>query len=73
MSIIRENLLTRYGYTPYCGSPRCFLMMPRTRFNGEQFACRCGWVSGFDKDFIEKYKTFTAERLAAGDKPEINV
>ncbi|SUU76136.1 hypothetical protein [Afipia felis] len=56
MSIVRENLLTRLGYTPYCGSNDCSHMMPRTQFNGEQFVCRCGWRSGFEPEFIEKYK-----------------
>lgn len=56
MSTVRENLLSRKGYTPYCGGEKCS-RMPRTIFNGEQFTCRdCGWKSNFPKDFIEKYK-----------------
>lgn len=34
MSIVRENLLTRKGYTPYCGNDDCTWNMPRTRFSG---------------------------------------
>jgi hypothetical protein len=56
MSIVRDNLMTREGYTPYCGDPDCFLRMPRTTFKRGQFECRCGWRSGFDPDFIAKYE-----------------
>lgn len=56
MSLIRNNLMTRHGYSPYCGSEKCIAGMPRTSFNGEQFACRCGWKSGFDAEFIAQYK-----------------
>lgn len=56
MSLIRENLLTRPGYSPYCGSEKCILGMPRTMFDGKQFWCDCGWRSAFDAEFIAKYK-----------------
>jgi hypothetical protein len=56
MSIVRENLMNRPGYTPYCGARACRLQMPRTEFDGEQFKCGCGWRSGFDAAFIEQYK-----------------
>ena len=60
MSIIRENLMTRPGYSPYCGADRywgyCTYHMPRTRFDGEQFVCKCGWRSQFPADFIAEYK-----------------
>lgn len=56
MSIVRDNLMNQKGYSPYCGNIRCFFGMPRTTFNGEQFTCRCGWVSGFPKGFIKEYK-----------------
>lgn len=50
-TIVRENLMTREGYSPYC--LQCSVM-PRTFFNGEQFQCpNCGWVSQFPEDFIE--------------------
>lgn len=63
MSIVRENLLTEPGYSPYCGAGNgCRFGMPRTRFNGKQFECACGWQSGFEVEFIEKYKEF---RLAS--------
>lgn len=56
MSIVRENLMTRPGYTPYCGGERC-PTMPRTSWTGEQFKCpHCSWVSGFPADFIAEYK-----------------
>jgi hypothetical protein len=60
MSIVRENLLSRPGYTPYCGSENCVLRMPRTFFDGEQFKCRCGWRSRFEAEFIGQYKAFAA-------------
>lgn len=54
--IVRKNLMTRAGYSPYCGNMDC-RTMPRTEFNGEQFRCSyCGWVSEFPSDFIKKYK-----------------
>ena len=57
-TIVRENLMTREGYSPYCGSnwyDRCF--NPRTKFNGSQFVCpKCGWQSNFPQDFIDRYK-----------------
>lgn len=62
-SIVRENLMTREGYTPYCGSmnPRPPIGSgcdnPRTKFNGLQFACpKCGFVTEFPEHFIQKYK-----------------
>jgi hypothetical protein len=56
MSIVRENLLTRPGYTPYCGAEHCVMRWPRTRFNGSQFQCGCGWKSSFEAEFVEQYK-----------------
>jgi hypothetical protein len=55
-SLVRRNLLTEKGYSPYCGAEKCFAHWPRTVFNGKQFRCRCGWESQFDADFIERYK-----------------
>lgn len=63
-SIIRTNLLTQEGYTPYCGNPKSKFTIggcnnPRTRFNEKmnQFQCsECGWKSKFDKKFILLYK-----------------
>jgi hypothetical protein len=65
MSTVRENLLTRRGYTPYCGNQRCLFRMPRTIFNGTQFACQCGWRSSFEPEFIERYKA-AQTTLASG-------
>ena len=56
MSIVRENLLSRPGYSPYCGTIRCSKGMPRTKFNGHQFICSCGWQSSFPDAFIQEYK-----------------
>ncbi len=56
MSIVRENLMTRPGYAPYCGDAKCRFQMPRTRFDGEQFKCICGWKSELPPDFIAAYK-----------------
>jgi hypothetical protein len=56
MSIVRDNLMNQQGYTPYCGNEDCRLHMPRTRFNGRQFVCGCGWESDFPADFIAGYK-----------------
>lgn len=53
-SIVRNNLMKREGYSPYCGNGSC---MARAPFNGKQFQCpRCNWVSGFEPEFIEQYK-----------------
>lgn len=57
MSIIRDNLMTQEGYTPYCGNIGRRCSMPRTTFTGKQFKCpECGWVSQFDEKFIAEYK-----------------
>lgn len=56
MSIVRQNLMTRPGYSPYCGNEKCSTT-PRTGWTGEQFKCgACGWVSSFPADFIVEYK-----------------
>lgn len=62
MSLVRQNLLTRFGYVPYCGRGLC---MARAGFDGEQFKCRCGWRSEFESEFIEQYKAAQA-KLKAG-------
>ncbi len=57
MSIVRENLMARKGYTPYCGNNSGRCDMPRTHFFGNQFYCSsCGWESQFPKEFIKEYK-----------------
>lgn len=54
--VIRNNIMTIPGYSPYCGDMFC-PTNPRSFFNGEQFECSvCGWVSQFEEEFIEKYK-----------------
>lgn len=61
-SIVRNNLMSRPNYSPYCGNTDCIHSMPRTTFNGKQFECSCGWKSAFDNEFISHYldyrKTF---------------
>ncbi len=54
-SIVRQNLMKRPGYTPYCGADNCRWLWPRTEFDGEQFKCACGWRSSFESEFIERY------------------
>lgn len=60
MSIIRDNLMTLEGYTPYCGNAgnkgACRYGMPRTTFKRGQFECPCGWRSSFEPEFIAKYE-----------------
>lgn len=57
MSIVRENLMSREGYRPYCGNGHCGGMMPRTVWTGKQFSCpSCHWVSQFPPEFIAEYK-----------------
>lgn len=56
-SLIRNNLMRREGYSPYCGfNGKCFFNWPRTVFRNDQFHCKCGWVSQIDKEFIQEYK-----------------
>lgn len=56
MSIVRENLMARAGYTPYCGNmEKC--SMPRTSWTGRQFRCgQGGWESQFPEDFLSEYR-----------------
>ena len=70
MSIVRDNLLKRPGYTPYCGNATCGYHWPRTEFNGKQFTCQCGWRSSFEPEFIDKYKAFTKETSGAVHRGE---
>lgn len=61
-TIVRENLMTREEYTPYCGNDISRDHVggcdnPRTVFRENQFVCtKCGWRSNFPKDFIDRYK-----------------
>lgn len=55
MSIVRENIMNDFFYTPYCGKDKCPSKWPRTTYNGNQFVCDCGWSSSFEKSFIEEY------------------
>lgn len=61
-SIVRENLMTREGYTPFCGNSvardkKGGCDNPRTKFDGEQFVCpNCKFRTAFPSDFIKRYK-----------------
>lgn len=61
MSIVRDNLMTRPGYRPYCGNIRCSFDMPRTRYIAKQFQCGCGWRSSFEPEFIATYEAKWAD------------
>jgi len=65
-SIVRRNLLTQEGYTPYCGADTCALRWPRTRYDGEQFVCRCGFRSEFPGDFLARYRAAWPRQNAKG-------
>jgi len=52
-SIVRNNLMKRPGYTPYCGETHCF---NRTSWDGEQFRCRCGYRTEFPEAFLSPYR-----------------
>ena len=61
LSIVRNNLLTRPGYSPYCGNESCCGRMPRTQYweYSKQFQCSaCGWESQYPADFIERYEAY---------------
>ena len=54
-SPVRQNLMIRPNYTPYCGNFK-YCTLPRTFYDQGQFRCpRCGWVSNFPQDFMELY------------------
>jgi hypothetical protein len=55
-SLVRNNLMKRPGYSPYCGNGKCSRMMPRMDWNGSQFYCGCGYETNFPDDFISQYK-----------------
>ncbi len=55
-NIVRENLMDSAFYSPYCGDYNCRAGMPRTKWNGSQFECSCGFVTEFPANFIRKYK-----------------
>jgi len=55
-TIVRGNLMTEKGYTPYCGGAACGFRWPRLTWDGEQFICRCGYRTEFPEDFIKAYK-----------------
>ncbi|MEP3669943.1 MAG: hypothetical protein ABJN42_24805 [Roseibium sp.] len=52
-SIVRNNLMKRPGYMPYCGEAH----LVRLSFDGTQFVCTCGYRTEFTEDFIAGYKS----------------
>ncbi|KQS76842.1 hypothetical protein ASG25_15595 [Rhizobium sp. Leaf384] len=68
MSIVRDNLMNREGYRPYCGNVNCSAGMPRTHYIKGQFQCGCDWRSSFEPEFIAAY-----EAKWASPAPETNV
>lgn len=53
-SIVRNNLMKRPGYAPYCG---CCTGLFRMIWDGEQFICRITHErTAFPADFIAAYK-----------------
>ena len=63
-STVRNNLMKRPGYAPYCGETVCF---NRTRWDGEQFRCSCGYRIGFPDDFLALYMARREAMLSAPD------
>lgn len=68
-SIVRNNLMKRPGYAPYCGGfvrtgsgdsdfreTICVPSLRRMRWDGNQFVCACGSRTEFPDDFIAGYK-----------------
>lgn len=55
-TIIQGNMMREKSYSPYCGNDHCKYRGPRTKFNGNQMECSCGWKSSFDNGFIKEYK-----------------
>ena len=57
LTIVRNNLMTREEYQPYCGNFEGGCSLPRANWDGGQFKCpQCGWRSAFPSDFIERYR-----------------
>lgn len=65
MSIVRDNMLSRKGYSGYCGADKCSLHWPRTYFDPKvrQLRCPCGFQTDFEPEFIDKYVEFQGEDL----------
>jgi hypothetical protein len=57
LNIVRNNLMTDEGYTPYCGrDAKCSGRWPRMVFTGKQFKCpSCGWETQYEPEFIKAY------------------
>ncbi len=70
MSIVRDNIMEREGYSPYCGAEKCALHWPRTRYVLKQFQCDCGWRSSFEPEFIAAYEAKWASKPVTADKSE---
>jgi len=70
-SLVRQNLMQREGYSPYCGAAKCSHRWPRTVFDGEQFKCDCGWRSRFEPEFIARYKERWGSPKTMSDQIEL--
>lgn len=56
-SIVRNNLMTRPNYSPYCGGLGECDSMPRTDYVDGQFECPvCHWRSSFPEAFMKIYR-----------------
>lgn len=62
-SVVRNNLMNRPGYAPYCMGVRpgmpdssCATALVRMRWDGQQFACACGSLTDFPEEFITLYR-----------------
>ncbi len=56
MNCVRQNPLTLAGYVPYCGAQECPHDWPRSRWDGSQFRCDCGWRSTLPASFVAEYR-----------------
>lgn len=55
-SVVRNNLMSKSGYRPYCGNDSCKSML-RTVFYKGQFHCGiCLWHSTYEETFIATWQ-----------------
>lgn len=55
-SVVRNNLMKRPGYRPYCGGRYKICGLPRLVWDGEQFFCSCGYRTEFPDAFMAAYR-----------------
>lgn len=56
-SIVRNNLMKRPGYAPYCMAKCCAHDWSRMKWDGNQFTHHCGARTEFPESFIDGYKS----------------